>query len=316
MLAETGFALLMVLASSSWHARAPLPVARAGYAAGVLHERLIVAGGSYWEGANKQRTSRVDAYEPSCNCWKVLAPMPAARSDAASVVADGQLFVLGGTDAQGAVRDVFSWDGKRWSRRDEMRLPEPRANGMAVVAGGRILLAGGLERARDNSSGLTTVWMWNLDKPDAGWKALPKCPCPPRASAGAALLDGKLILAGGLRADRRAIENLDDVWAFDLRNWEWSRITQLPQGRRALWASAYGGGLLLFGGFTDRFSADILFLRGSNVQRVGALPGPIADAKILALGGYWYAAGGEIGMHERGRENWSAKMTKAREVKQ
>ena len=52
-----------------WRERAPLPVPRAGYMAGVVRRYLIIAGGSYWQGNQKQRTSRVDIYDPSTNAW-------------------------------------------------------------------------------------------------------------------------------------------------------------------------------------------------------------------------------------------------------
>jgi hypothetical protein len=117
---------------------------------------------------------------------------------------------------------------------------------MAVTADRRILLIGGVQKPADTLSGLKTSWMWNLDRPQDGWKPLPSCPCRPRASAAAAVVSGKLYLAGGLRVDQAAVENLSDLWEFDLATMQWKQQGQLPEGRRAMWGAPAQDGMLLF----------------------------------------------------------------------
>ena len=300
--------VLLSVDRADWSPCAPLPLARAGYAGGVLGGKLVVAGGSSWAGQTKTRVKQVDAYLPGCNCWQPEAAMPDAVSDAASTVADGQLFVVGGSSTAGASDRVYSFDGASWRERPEMTLPEPRTNGMAVTAGRRILLIGGLQRPADTLSGLRTSWIWNLDRPQDGWKPLPLCPCLPRASAAAVVVNGRLQLAGGLRADQAGVENLSDLWELDLASMQWRAQGHLPEGRRAMWGAAALDGMVLFGGYTDDFRRDILFVHGGRATSAGELPFSVADAKVFELDGRWYVAGGEIGVRQRGSEMWSAKI--------
>ncbi len=300
--------ILSGASNAEWRECAPLPLARAGYAAGILGSRLVVAGGSFWLGETKTRVVSVDAYLPECNCWQPEAPMPSAISDAASTGVDGELFVLGGSSEAGATDKVYSFNGMAWRERPEMRLPEPRTNGMAVTAGHSILLIGGLQRPGDTLSGLKTSWVWDLHHANNGWKPLPPCPCSPRASAGAAIVNGKLLLAGGLRADQARIENLSDVWELDLERMVWVPVANLPEGRRAMWAAPSHEGLLLFGGYTNDFRREILLLRDGKTELIGHLPLSVADAKVFEIHGQWYISGGETAIHKRSSATWSGNL--------
>lgn len=75
-----------------------------------------------------------------------------------------------------------------------------------------------------------------------------------------------------------------------------------------MWAAASDGGVLLFGGYTDNFRAEILAVRDGAVFRIGDLPEAVADAGFFQIGPNWYTAGGETGQHIRGAHTWSGEI--------
>src|SRR5215467_6512487 len=79
-----------------WRERASLPLPRTGYIGGVVDNRYVVAGGSYWVRDHKLWTSRVDIFDPHQNKWITATPLPEARGDAASVVVGNCLHAFGG----------------------------------------------------------------------------------------------------------------------------------------------------------------------------------------------------------------------------
>jgi N-acetylneuraminic acid mutarotase len=97
------------------------------------------------------------------------------------------------------------------------------------------------------------------------------------------------------------VRNLSDAWVFDAASNHWSRLPEAPVKRRA-WGSAIDGkSILLLGGYTDAFSAEIYRydVATSSYSPAGRLPHAIADAKYVAIGGKLYSAGGEPEMKVR-----------------
>ena len=300
-----GVVLVALPTTCHWTAHAPLPKPRAGYAAGVLAGRLIVAGGSSWIDGMKAQTAATDAFDPECNCWSRMPPLPVALSDAESVTVGGKLFVLGGTYRSEGLRQVYAFDGQSWKLRGDMELPEPRLLGAAVTDGRRIFLLGGISKPGDYASGLKTMWSIDPDDATRGWTALPDLPGAGRVSFGAVFESGRILVIGGYRADSSVRGNLKDIWSFNTSSRQWSRTGTLPEGRRAMAAIVANHGVFLLGGFTQDFSADILALSEYSAVRIGKLPQPVADAKFFVIGPRWYTTGGEIGIQIRGSQTWS-----------
>ncbi len=297
--------MLLVGHLASWSVRAPLPLPRAGYAAGLVHGQWIVAGGSYWSSQGKQRTAEASSYKVQCNCWQSAAPMPVTLSDASSVVINNMLYVLGGATDAGASRAVYRFDGKEWKHLSAMQLPEARMNAATVAIGTHIYLFGGITAAADYSSGLRSAWSFDVSHPQQGWTPLPECACKPRISLGAAALHGKIYLFGGYLAEGTNHTNLDDIWAYDPASRTWAAAGKLPEGRRAFWAAADNDAIYLFGGYTDTFSDDILVYCNNAVQPAGKLPEAVADARFFLSHHHWYTTGGEVGIRLRGAHTWA-----------
>lgn len=97
----------------SWSQRARLALPRAGCAAGVLADKLIVAGGTYWLDGKKFWDVRVDAFDARANHWVALAPLPQPRGDAAALAVGDSFYVFGGGAEGGAESSVMCYQSGR-----------------------------------------------------------------------------------------------------------------------------------------------------------------------------------------------------------
>merc|ERR1711924_348437 len=83
--------------------------------------------------------------------WSVKADLPAERCDAASVVRDGRLLLIGGQTAAACTASVIAYrpETDDWAQCDELQLPAPRAGCKALIepGTGHILVVGGDRRS-------------------------------------------------------------------------------------------------------------------------------------------------------------------------
>jgi N-acetylneuraminic acid mutarotase len=294
----------LLLSSTGWKERAQLPQARAGCGAGVIGKRMVVAGGSYWDGEKKYWSDRTDLFDPETNTWSPGAPMPQPRSDAASATFRGSVYVFGGVAGGALSADTLRFDGYRWRSVPEAKLPAPLMYPVAAATDAGILLLGGLTTIGDLSSASRALWMWS---PGTGWAKRPDFPGAFRVSAAIAAAGGKLYVFGGIHQDTAggSLTNLQDAWSFDIKNNTWTELPTLPVARRAWAAIAVDRHIYLLGGYTDSFSADVYSfdLKSHEVRPAGVLPHALADARFVRIGSRVLTAGGESG--NKIRSNWT-----------
>lgn len=148
-----------------WTRMPDMPEPKAAMAAGVIGQRLIVAGGA----RDNEPVATAFAYDFGTGRWSRLPAMPKSREHVGSAALDGRLYVLGGrTEDSFAVSTAERYDAKR--RRWEGLLPMPvRSGGLEAVAlDGRVFAVGG---GNDGAGTVTgAVQEWN---PDTGrWTLL------------------------------------------------------------------------------------------------------------------------------------------------
>jgi N-acetylneuraminic acid mutarotase len=283
---------------SHWKIGGQMPLPRAGCAVGAVNSHVIVAGGTHWADGKKYWVDRCDRLDPISGRWESLPPLPRPVGDGATAVV-GDLFhvIGGGSDGIGST-DVWSLQAGRWQAA-LAPLPAPRRSVTAVVHGGDIIVLGGLAGLpTDYASATNTVWRSGA----GGWRTLAPMPGPARIGFAAGVFGDRLIVAGGFMAEGAGVRNLAEVLAYDFFHDAWSQIGQLPQPRRGITGVALPkGGLLAFGGYTDAFSAEVLFIdptRGA-VRVAGMLPKPVADARFALCAGRLIGVTGEDGMKMR-----------------
>jgi N-acetylneuraminic acid mutarotase len=126
-----------------WSRLRPAPSARGALAAGVIGDRLYVAGGALYvlagraDGLNNFRVA--ERYVPARRRWERLPAMRKARGGIAAATVNGRIVVVGGEETGGTIAQVESFDprARRW--RSEPRMKTPRHGLGAVSHGGRIV---------------------------------------------------------------------------------------------------------------------------------------------------------------------------------
>lgn len=155
-------------ATNTWTSRAPMITARNHAAAGVIDNRIYVAGGRAGSVfiPNALNLDLVEVYDPATDRWSIVSPMPTARSAAAWGVHDGKLYVAGGEirhrDIWGTYTTVEAFDPKSnsWTRLPPMPLPRHGLAGDFI--GNRFHLISGSVQSGTNIPGLVT----NTDRHD------------------------------------------------------------------------------------------------------------------------------------------------------
>lgn len=230
-----------------WRLSTPLPEARAGYAAGVVGGRLVLAGGTYWKGSAGNWTEKIfcattHAFDPVREKWERLPDAPSSLAYAPGAVAGEKLFVLGGVQNGQVSRRVLilekGEDGYRW--KDGPPLPEPRVFAEAAVAQGRIFVVGGSREFENlDNSGLccashtatTTVWSLDPSDPAAGWKTCAEFPGHRRWTPRLVAAGRYLYQFGGrfISAKNKPVRYFNEVWRYDAAADTWSEVAALPE---------------------------------------------------------------------------------------
>ena len=136
--------------TNTWSGGGSLATARRAHTATPLPDgRVLVAGGQDQTGGS---LASAEIYDPASNSWSPAGSMATGRSyHTASTLPDGRVLVVGGATGSGsgamavATAEVYDPASNSWTPTGDMA--ETRAqHAAAAIAGGRILVAGGLGR--------------------------------------------------------------------------------------------------------------------------------------------------------------------------
>jgi N-acetylneuraminic acid mutarotase len=279
-------------ASMEWRLSAPMPEARAGYAAGVVEGQLLVAGGTYWLGdpgawMGKVFCATTQAFDPVSETWTRLPDAPVKFGYAAGAATEDRLYVLGGVqDGRPSGRvlvlekhaRVFHW-------REGPPLPEARVFAEAAVVQGKIFVVGGSREFETmDDTGLccasltatTTVWSLDPGDPAATWERHAPFPGHRRWSHRLAAVGRYLYQFGGrfLARKDQPVQYFNEVWRYDTRSDEWAKVAEMPVEIQLARAVQVDGVIALVG----RDKCSIVFDPSSG--SFASIPGLPEDALV------------------------------------
>jgi N-acetylneuraminic acid mutarotase len=236
-----------------------------------------------------------DVQDAQAPVWSMRAPMLEPRSEVAVAALRGKVYVIGGYPmgrVPSNIVQVYDPETDSWELGPP--LPVPMHHTMAAVANDRLFIIGGeFDGAGTGRPEIYLSTVYELDEAAGSWTS--RVPMPTaRSGGGAAVIDGKIYVAGG-RPPRGA-----DFAVYDPAADEWSGLPNLPTARNHLGVEAIGGKVYVAGG---RFGAGV----GSEMTAVlevydpatGAwtpaapLPAPRAGVTAIAAAGCLYIIGGE-----------------------
>jgi glucose/arabinose dehydrogenase/PKD repeat protein len=200
---------------NNWTSLAPMPTARAGLTAGVIGNKIYVAGGMDGNGVS---VHTLEIYDPILNSWTTGPSMASRRDNPTSAVADGKFYVFGGRirDPGGVTVDptldtVEQFDPATNSWIPRAPMPTGRRatvtgtlNGKIQVFGGENTPAGGPFDANEE-----------YDPSNNTWRVLSPMPIG-RHGPVAGTIDGTVYVVGGGPGAGSTYTNANETFSFDL----------------------------------------------------------------------------------------------------
>ena len=310
--------------SLQWTKSTPFPEPTSDYAAGVLDGKLVIAGGTFWEGSKghwvkKHFSASTHAFDPITQVWEKLPDLPTPLANAASVEVGNTLFVLGGYTGTEVSRRIYTLaktpSGYAW--KDFGALPVDRLFAGAVSVGKRLYLLGGTTQFEPldpmgtcctSKSAVNSFMVLDTSHPEGGWNQLAPLPGPLRWFFSTAT-DGKSIwmFAGRFQAKPQdPITSFSLVFRYDIAQMRWKAMKPLPEKNpnaappSPVWVKDK---IILI---TDVKTVWQLDLRTREYRELSPLPENASVDKFVWLKDRIIGAGGENNIEEpRRRSEWT-----------
>jgi len=284
------------------------PSARSGYAMAYDAGRAVVV---LFGGQDSAGTRLSDTWEWSYGKWTRIAVQgPGARINASAGYETYQkaVFLFGGSTDSGAQSDLWTYDGKSWTKMTPAISPPARQLGLMAFdkAKQEFVLFGGMSATRQP---LGDTWILKAGE----WKQSMATGPSPRASACMAYQDdlASVFMYGGYVNDHA----INELWSW--KNGVWKNLTT-PAGPPRIHASlSYDqtrSRMLLFGGFNDSVRTNELWEYADQqwseiLSRDNNIPSPRAEHRSVYVPGYGlFIFGGVIGpdpnTRRRGQDTW------------
>jgi N-acetylneuraminic acid mutarotase len=246
--------------------------------------------------------------------WTSLSPAGLERTEVAAARIGRFLYVVGGFERTSGetTAAVERYDTVRDTWRRVRPMPEALNHPTAVTYRGRVYVHGGYSGRRDLSSAQSVLLRY--DPRRDRWARLPSSPTP-RAAHAAAVLGGRLYVAGGSSTSG----SLRSLEAYDFSRRRWRRGPSFPgPARNHTTGIAAGGFFYVLAGRDDRnFTAAERYSprrrRWERLPDMRVARGGIASARvgrrIVVFGGENLGPGGttirEVEAFDPRRRRWS-----------
>jgi DNA-binding CsgD family transcriptional regulator/N-acetylneuraminic acid mutarotase len=191
-----------------WRTGAEKPTAVADATAAELYGEIYVAGGRTADGLP---TSAVEAYSPSQDAWRPVAPLPHPVTGALTLSDGAFLYLLGGTDGKTYLDETYAYDPAEDTWRPLPPLPQPGAFATGGTLTGKLIVVGG-----ENDSGVLAACHL-FDPAESAWSDCPDMLLA-RKNAGSAVLLNKLYVIGGTNDDGEI--TYSEMYDPDSQTWQ------------------------------------------------------------------------------------------------
>ncbi len=266
--------------------------AAAGPDAGVSDQGFKEDSGQALDSGSSVDAGSMDAGQQQPRGWQDRAALGAGPRQETSVLAlDGQIYVLGGFDANAAFGDrmeAYSPQADSWQ--NKAALPARMHHTNAAVAGGKIYLLGYL-KGNFVQDGRSYVY----DPQQDSWSPISSLPSDrARGASSVVVSEGLIYIVGGFRQGRAV--SLVDV--YDPAADSYRPLPPIPRVTDHAVATAYQSKIYLAGGrdtrignHTDRL--DIYSIANGEWSLGAPMPTSRGGAMGARLGGRFYVIGGE-----------------------
>lgn len=284
--------------ADTWESIAPLPAPNAGFVAGWVKGKLVIAGGTNWQDGVKHWLDKTWEYDPATNQWSAGPDLPRPVAYGAFGSDGDRLWMAGGADGRQARAEVLVLgDDRKWTHVGTMNQAVSFASG--AMAGDRLWIYGGTPDPDDWQK--VTSELRSITKKGAEEAASPLRRTQPGTGLPAmAGINGKLYAFTGAWLDSASghVQNSNESNAYDIPAQTWKTLAPYPVTARGVTAVPLDAHhIYLAGGYgTDAegfLDAAYLYDVRTNAYTPAA-PLPLKALTCLVKGdGFIYALGGE-----------------------
>lgn len=300
---------LMVLATlvsadaANWEELPPLPVPNGGGICGTVGSRIVMIGGTNWEGGQKNWLRSIFEYDPDRRAWSRADDLPKPIAYGVGIWTVGGIGFLGGSDGSQPVKALVTMHGTRPASQPIADLP----SSIVLAAGGSIgrqhVIVGGTHDAANVEGAQRTTHVVELL--NGQWTVTRRADHPghPFVTAASAVAGEELFVFGGAHwdAERKGVVNTTEAFAFSPAKNEWRALQPLPIATRGVSAVALDARrIYLAGGFTDAFTAEAWIYDVATDRYHRATPLPVTGmVSLVCAGDFLYSLAGEDRMKSR-----------------
>jgi N-acetylneuraminic acid mutarotase len=254
------------------------------------------------------------AFAAAALAWTPLPDAPLARSEVGAARIGGSIYVAGGFGADGPTTNAverYDIRRRRWASVPPM--PIGLNHPTAVAYRGKFYVSGGF--ASPNSLSEPTRVLLRYNPRRQSWRRLRSAPTP-RAAHAAAVIRGRLYIAGGAN-DSGSLQSLE---IYDFARRRWSRGPDFPGPARNHTTGVASGGqfYVLAGRDARNYTTAERYnprrrrwesLPDMRTARGGIASARLRDGRIVVFGGEELTPGGEtiaaVEMFDPRRRRWS-----------
>jgi N-acetylneuraminate epimerase len=300
---------LTVTHAATWEAVPPLPESAAGFVAGCVNGKIIVAGGTNWRDGVKRWLDTVWMFDPVTNEWtsgpNLLHPVAYA-----AFASDGtRLHFAGGTGGKQGRKEIYALDANLQIH-PLGELPKPVVFAGGAMHQGRLFIVGGMTDPDDWSTGSNQLFEVNVSEGCAtdldSLKLLQHPLGIPAVIANAA---GIHTFTGAWVDEDQAAHNVADAFTYSLASKSWKKIADYPEAIRGVFSVQLDEHrIYLAGGYgTDAegfvAKAWIYDLRTNHYTPAAPLPLKV-NTTFVRCGDFIYLLGGEDQKKHRSAACW------------
>ena len=187
------------------------------------------AFGGRGSGQTADRLRSAEKFDIATNEWTEIANMQSRRSDFASTVYEGNILAIGGFNGEGWLNSIEKYNPQTNSWTTIGHMPSPRSGASAVTLGNKVYVMGGY----DGANSLKSVECFSMGAINLDWHPVPDMiDC--RSNFTACVVNKKIMVIGGFKADLQFSGVCKDVEMFDPLENVWTSAPKLNVARSAL----------------------------------------------------------------------------------
>lgn len=302
------FCLSLAFATSAWaedwEKLPSLPEPNGGFVCGSHGDRIVIIGGTNWEGGKKNWLRTLHEFDPGTLRWEKIKDLQEGPYAYGTALQHGsRMAFIGGSNGENPLRIFAGVDGIKTVMSRDLDLPRS----VVLSAGGwvrdRVVMVGGTDDAANLAGVSKTTVLFDPASPGGAISRCPDYPGRPFAVAASAVVGDELFVFGGMNyneADQAPV-NSKEAHAFSVQHNTWRTLKSLPVPARGLSAVTLDERhLYLAGGFSEAFTSKAWIYDAKADSYSAAKPLPYAAMVGLVVHkGFVYCLGGEDKMKSR-----------------